>query len=332
MHQMENSDTKDDFADAPVIDDVGGRRRFTAVAATPVIHGLAEGPIWDAVAGRVMWVDIVAGQVFSGELRPDRSIEIVDHTSFDGTVGAVAIDMDGDWIVAAGEHLLIRRQEGDIELGPRIIPLGGRRRLNDGKVDPAGRFVVGTLHLDSDDSTSETLSIVDRDGSVRDIDTDLTLSNGLGWTADGSRMYSVDTLRRRIFVRDYDAETGSVGPRSTFVQLGSGYPDGLTLDADDHVWVAIWGAGEVHRYSPTGELVTVIDVPAPHTSSVAFAGALLDTLVITTATQGLDEDTLAAFPDSGRVFTATPGPLGAPQPHWGGFSRPASPIDSRGTP
>ena len=325
---MENSDSEDGLAGMLAIDDRGTVRRFTAVVATPVTHGLGEGPAWDAVGRHVVWVDITAGQVFSGELRPDRSIEIVDRTSFDGTVGAVVIGEDGEWLVAAGEHVLIRRQNGDIEPGPRIIPPEGRRRLNDGKVDPAGRFVVGTLHLDSDDSTSETLSVVERDRSVRTLDDDLSLSNGLGWTIDGSLMYSVDTLRRRISVRDYDPETGSAGPRATFVQFEEGYPDGLTLDAEDHVWVAIWGAGEVHRYTPTGELVTVIDVPAPHTSSVAFAGPLLDTLVITTATQGLDDEALAAFPDSGRVFTVTPGSLGVPQPRWGGFSRSASPTDS----
>jgi len=325
---MDSSDSTDGTAGIPAMNDRGALRRCTAVVATTAIHDLGEGPVWDAARGRVVWVDITAGEVFSGELGPDRSIAIVDRASFDGTVGAVAIGRDGEWLVASGEHLLVRRPHGDVEPGPRIIPPGSRRRLNDGKVDPAGRFVVGTLHLDGDDSTSETLSIVDRDRSVRDLDADLTLSNGLGWTVDGCRMFSVDTLRRRISVRDYDPGTGAAGPRSTFVQLAEGYPDGLTLDADDHVWVAIWGAGAVHRYSPTGELVAVVDVPAPHTSSVAFAGPLLDTLVITTATQGLDDDALAAFPDSGRVFTATPGPLGAPQPQWGGFARPASPVDS----
>jgi len=325
---MENSNSEDGPAAILAIDDVGALRRLTAVVATSLVHTLGEGPVWDAVSDRVVWVDITAGHVFAGELSHDRSIKIVDRTSFHGTVGAVAIGVDGEWLVAAGERVLIRRQNGGIELGPRIIPSGDRRRLNDGKVDPSGRFVVGTLHLDSDGSTTETLSIVDRDRSVRNLDADLTLSNGLGWTIDGSRMYSVDTLRRRISVRDYDAETGSAGPRSTFVQLEEGYPDGLTLDADDHVWVAIWGAGEVHRYSPTGELVTVVEVPAPHTSSVAFAGPLLDTLVITTATQGLDHEALAAFPDSGRVFTVIPGPVGVPQPRWAGFSRSASPIHS----
>ncbi len=90
----------------------------------------------------------------------------------------------------------------------------------------------------------------------------------------------------------------------------------------------MWGIGQVHRYSPAGELVSVIDVPAPHTSSVAFAGPLLDTLVITTATQDLDETQLAEFPNSGRLFTAVPGVLGAPQPLWAGFSRSALPVNA----
>lgn len=284
--------------------------------------------MWDALRGRVLWVDIRSGEVFSGELDTDGAIEIVDRLGFDGTVGAVAVAANGDLLIVGAEELLTYRNDGVIEVGPRILPAGSGRRLNDAKADPAGRLFVGSLNIVQDDSTTETLSLVARDGSVRVLDDDLTLSNGLGWTADGSRMYSVDTLRRRVSVRDYDPKTGNSGMRSTFQTLDAGYPDGLAVDAEDHVWLAVWGLGEVHRYSPSGQLVAVIDVPAPHTSSVAFAGPLLDTLVITTATQDLDDATLARFPDSGRIFTAVPGPRGAPQPFWGGFTRPASAIDS----
>jgi len=302
--------------------------RIRARAASLNRHRLGEGPVWDAARNRLLWVDIDAGEVLLGTLGIDGSIKTTDRLAFAGTVGAVAVAANGDLIIAGAEELLTRRRDGTTENGPRILPPDSDRRLNDAAADPVGRLLVGSLSLLPAGSTTETLSVVDHDGSVRVLDADLTLSNGLGWTADGSRMYSVDTLRRRISVRDYEPMTGYAGLRSNFVELQDGYPDGLTLDAEDHVWVAVWGKGEVHRYSPAGELVAVVDVPAPHTSSVAFAGPLLDTLCITTATQDLDESALARFPDSGRIFTVVPGPLGVPQPLWGGFDRPDPTIDS----
>jgi len=302
--------------------------RVRARAATSNRHRLGEGPVWDAARDRLLWVDIDAGEVLIGALEMDGSIRTTDRLAFAGTIGAVAVAANGDLIIAGAQQLLTRRSDGTTEDGPRILPSGSGRRLNDAAADPAGRLLVGSLSLLPGGSSTETLSIVDHDGSVRVLDADLTLSNGLGWTADGTRMYSVDTLRRRISVRDYDATTGGAGMRCTFLELQDGFPDGLTLDAEDHVWVAVWGRGEVHRYSPAGELVVVVDVPAPHASSVAFAGPLLETLVITTATQDLDEAALARFPDSGKIFTAVPGPLGVPQPLWGGFDRPDPAIDS----
>lgn len=281
---------------------------------------IGEGPVWDAGRNRLLWVDIARGLVFTGELTPDGRVTILDRERFDGTVGAVAVSATGDWLVATAETLVVRTADGARRSGPRILAPGQGRRLNDGKADPAGRFVVGSLSLSNDDSTDEILAVVDADGTVRVLDSDLTLSNGLTWTEDGAFLYSVDTLRRTISKRPYDVSTGTAGARETFLTVNEGLPDGMTIDAEGHLWVAMWGIGEVHRYSPLGELVAVVDVPAPHTSSVAFAGPLLDTLVITTATHGVDEAGLADFPDSGRLFTARPGVRGVPQPMWGGFS------------
>jgi sugar lactone lactonase YvrE len=296
--------------------------------ANPQVHELAEGPVWDPVRERLLWVDIPRGLVFEGVLRDDGTVDVVHEVAFAGTVGAVAVAADGEWVVAGGEELLLRGPAGVVRPGPRILPPGCGRRLNDGKPDPAGRFLVGSLHLEDDDPTEELLAVLDTDGTVRVLDDDLTLSNGLGWTADGSRMYSIDTLRRTVYVRDYDARTGAVGPRTTFLTVEQGHPDGMCLDAQEHLWVAMYGLGQVRRYSPAGELVATVDVPAPHVSCVAFAGPDLDTLVITTATQDLRQDQLTRYPDSGRLFTASPGVRGLPQPSWSGSSLfPASPAD-----
>lgn len=292
----------------------------TPRVANAEVHVLAEGPFWDPVRRRVLWVDIRRGLVLSGTLAADGTIDIVDRLPFEGTVGTMAPSASGAWIVANGDDLL-EVDGGQVVRTIPVIGSDGARRFNDGKPDAAGRYLVGTLSL-SGPSEQEQLLVVERDGSWRVLDDDLTLSNGLGWSADGARLFTVDTMRQRIHVRDYDAATGETGARETFVELADGYPDGLCVDAEDHVWVAVWGIGQVHRYSPAGELVEVIDVPAPHTSSVAFAGPLLDTLVITTASDELTPQQLEQYPLSGRLFTLAPGVTGLPQPLWGGFTHP----------
>lgn len=288
--------------------------------ATDDAYVLAEGPFWDSVRGHVLWVDIRRGLVLSGILADDGTIDEVDRIRIDGTVASVAPSAAGSWIVANGDDI-VGVEHG--ELRHRIAVLGSRgaRRFNDGKPDAAGRYLVGTLSL-TGPSDREELLLVERDGSWRVIDDDLTMSNGIGWSADGTLLYTIDTLRRRVYVRPYDVLTGETGAREVLIELADGYPDGMCVDAEDHLWIAVWGLGQVHRYTPSGELEHVIDIPAPHTSSVAFAGPLLDTLVVTTASDELSDDQLEAHPLSGRLFTVVPGVTGLPQPLWRGFTHP----------
>jgi sugar lactone lactonase YvrE len=294
-------------------------RILQAIPATPEQYDLAEGPVWDPVRQHLLWVDIRRGLVLSGDLETDGTVSAIARFAFSGTVSAVAIAPGGEWIVAGASALLTRTADAHLITAQQVIPGAAARRLNDGKVDPAGRFVVGSLRLDGPSDT-EILARIEDDGRVTVLDEDLTLSNGLAWTPDGSRMYSIDTMRRVVFARPYDPVTGEVGPRAEWLTFADGLPDGMCLDAEEHLWIAMWGLGQVHRYTPDGELVAIVEVPAPHTSSVAFAGAALDTLVITTATQDLTEAQLAEFPDSGRLFTVRPGVPGLPQPFWNGRS------------
>jgi len=279
---------------------------------------LGEGPVWDATRNRLLWVDIRRGMVFTGKLQPDGTVTTTDRFEFDQTVGAVAVAVNGDLLIAGADRLIVRHPDGDIDLGPSILPPSSGRRLNDGKVDMQGRFVVGTLCL-TGESNSEILVRVDQDSETHVIDDDLTLSNGLAWAPNGYRFYSIDTLRQVVYSRSYYPD-GALGPRTEFLRVSEGYPDGMCLDAEDHLWIAMWGLGEVRRYSPTGELVQTVTVPAPHVSSVSFAGPLLETLVITTATQDLSDEQLEQFPFSGHLFTVEPGVLGLPQLPWRGFA------------
>lgn len=283
----------------------------TARLATDVSHYLSEGPVWDAIRERILWVDIMNGTVHSGRLRADGTIQADERYDFPDTAGAVAVAERGELVVAGRHRLYFRSADGVIRAGVELIS-GDERRFNDGKPDPRGRFVVGTLG-----PGGELLMRVDGD-EVTVLDDDLTLSNGLAWSTDGGRFYSIDTWSKRIHVRDYDAATGATGRRELFAEFEHGAPDGMTTDAEDHLWVAMWGEGCVLRISPAGRIVARIDVPAPHTSCVQFAGPELDTLVITTATEHLTAEQLRAGPLSGRLFTARPGVRGNPPYLWNG--------------
>lgn len=277
---------------------------------------LGEGPVWDETRERLLWVDIRRGVVYSGTLEPAGTVSIQERIRFEQTVGAVAVAENGDMLVAGATQLLVRHPDGSVDAGPRILDAKVDRRLNDGKVDPSGRFVVGSLSLGAPSET-ETLVQVGVDGAVAIVDDDLTLSNGLAWTPSG-KFYSIDTMRQLVYVRDY-ADDGSLGEREVFLTVADGYPDGMCLDAEEHLWIAIWGLGRVNRYSPAGELVQSVAIPAPHVSSVAFAGPDLATLVVTTATQDLSEEELARFPHSGHLFTIDVGVRGLPQRPWTPF-------------
>ncbi|MEO8529369.1 MAG: SMP-30/gluconolactonase/LRE family protein, partial [Pseudolysinimonas sp.] len=291
---------------------------MTLVVATEESFDLSEGPLWDPIRERLLWVDIRTGTVLSGTLNADGTITTLDRVSFPGTVGAVAVSEAGDWIVAGAEEILVRQPTGEIVLGPRIVPPASGRRLNDGKPDPLGRFLVGTCRPDDGPTVVETLSVVQPDGRVEVLDDDLTLSNGLGWSPDFSTMYSIDTVAQVVNSRPFDPVTGAFGPRRVFLKIDEGYPDGMCVDVEGHLWIAIWSLGQVRRYSPVAELVRVIDVPAPNTSCVAFAGPDLATMVITTATKDLGPEARAQYPLSGHLFTLDPGVRGLPANLWSG--------------
>jgi sugar lactone lactonase YvrE len=288
-------------------------RTWSAQPATDEVFVLAEGPLWDARRDRLLWVDIQQGLVLEGLLDGDR-ILVTGRHEFTEPVGAVTVDDGGRLLVAAGERLVVLDLDGARTEIARVVPAGQARRLNDGKTDPAGRYLVGTRAFGP--SSTEVLARLRPDGDLEIIDDDLTLANGLAWSPDGSLLYSIDTLVGHVWVRDYDPRTGAAGERRPFVGLTDGYPDGMCVDADGQVWVAVWGRGEIRRFDASGTLIGRVAVDAPHTSSVAFAGPNLDLLVITTATDELDDAQRAAFPDSGRLFTADVGVAGAPVPTW----------------
>ena len=271
-------------------------KAFEAMPASAERFLLGEGPIWDGARGRLLWIDIDDGAVLVGRLDGDRVI-VEDRLEFAGTVGAVTVGVDGRLLVAACRELVEVDAEGNRSRVLSLIADNEQRRLNDGKTDPAGRFLVGTCPT-AERRQEEWLKRIEHDGSVTAIDTGLGLSNGLAWSCDD------------------DPATGAVGERSAFVRIEDGYPDGMCTDAEDHLWIAVYGRGEVRRYSPDGNLVAVVRVAALQTTSVAFAGSGRDILVITTASRGLTPEELIEYPDSGRIFAARVDVQGAEVPPW----------------
>lgn len=295
----------------------GAGVRMTAVEqVTDPVHELAEGPVWDPVHERVLWVDILGGRVHEGRLRSG-SVEVGTTHRFDATVGAVVPAADGSLLVADHHRLTRVAPDGGRTSGPDHFADHPDDRWNDATCDGRGRLLIGTLSL-TGRRHGQRLLRVDAD-SVTVLDDDLGLSNGLAFSPDGSVLYSVDSVPgRRVWARDYDQDTGAVGPRRTALQLDDAVPDGLCVDADGRLWLAAWGRGEVRCYATSGELLEVVSLPAPHTTSLAFVGPRLDRLLITTARGELSPEERERFPLSGSLFLARPGCAGLATHPWSG--------------
>ncbi len=247
---------------------------------------LGEAPLWDDRHGDLLWVDIDVGRIY--RLRAGRDVpETVDAGE---SVGVVAM-RDGGYVAAV--------ESGFRWLGPDLQPMeatvpvlhqSGGMRMNDGNVDPCGGFWAGSMALDGAPGQG-SLYRLDPDRTVDRVVDGLTISNGIDWNRAGTRMYLVDSAEPRISMFDVEDGCRTIRDRRTFVDLDPdiGLPDGLTVDAEDGVWVALWGSGRLHGYSPDGRLHTVVSVPTPNVSSCVFGGPDLRTLYITTACKDLPE-------------------------------------------
>lgn len=273
--------------------------------------------MWDAPRGRLLWVDVVAGKVMTGSLSGG-SVAEESAVTVDDTVGAVVPGPSGELLVAGRRALHLVDELGVTRHLVDVVPDGKQSRLNDGACDPAGRFLVGSLAQDG--RTGEECLYRWDGAGMTILDDDLTLSNGLGWSPDGTVLYTIDTTPGVVWQRSYDPVTGEVGARTELLRVTDGSPDGMCLDAEGNLWVAVWGAGEVRCHRPDGERVATVTVAAPHTSSVAFVGPGLDLLLVTTAREDLTESQLAENPDSGRLFMADVGVAGLPVHAWSGES------------
>lgn len=219
----------------------------------------------------------------------------------------------GGWMCGTGTKVIALDDVG--RTVARVTVESAGVRMNDGKADPAGRFWVGSKAHDNAVGRG-SLWRIDLDGSVTRMLTGLTIANGIGWSPDGRAMYITDSAAHRIDVHEFDSGSGSLGEARPFVRLADelGEPDGLTVDGNGDVWVAVWGGRCVRRYSPDGVLTGQVGVSTQLVSSCTFAGDDLSLLIITTAQEGLSDHALAEDVHAGRLYTAQVGVRGLPEP------------------
>jgi len=261
---------------------------------------LGEGPAWDAPSGQLYWVDIYAGELHV--YTPDEGQDTVLDTG--EALGCVAPTRDRQIILAHKGGFA--RLEGYDKLVPLADPeahLPGNR-YNDGKCDPAGRFLAGTMD-NAEVEASGSLYSLAPDGTLKTLLSDLRISNGLAWSPDQHTFYHIDTPTRTVMAYDYDLATGDIDqPRPVvLVPPALGWPDGMTSDAEGKLWVALWGGASLTRWDPAnGALLETIRFPALNISSCAFGGPDLCDLYVTSARKGTDAAALVEHPFSGGLF------------------------------
>jgi len=257
-----------------------------------------EGPLWDVRDQRLIWVDIDGNAVH----RYDPLTACDQWQDVGQPVGAVGLRADAGLVAAVRDGFAFL-DRGDVSLvAPVEIEQTGAR-MNDGKVDPAGRFWAGTMPFDLKPGAG-ALYRLDGDLSVHAMLRGLTISNGLDWSLDGRTMYFIDSATGGLDAFDYEPENGVIGRRRRIVEIHAreGLPDGMALDAEGFIWVALWGGGCVRRYTPSGSVAAVIELPVSQVTSCAFGGPDLTDLYLTSASAGLSAERLAREPAAGGLF------------------------------
>ena len=293
---------------------------------------LGEGPAWDARSNCLYWVDIHAGHLhaFDPVGKTDRCLDLGEFIGCavprqaGGLVlalrsGFATLDSDSPPLA---EHPRRGQQGEGLVVRGIVNPeahLPGNR-FNDGKCDPAGRLLAGTMD-DAEEAASGSLYSLSIDRSLQTLLTGVRISNGLTWSPDARTFYYIDTPARQVTAFDYDLASGAIAnPRPAItVPPEMGWPDGMTSDTEGMLWVAIWGGARLTRWDPaTAQLLESIPFPALNVSSCAFGGPHLDELYVTSARKGMGAAQLDQYPLSGSLFRLRPGVQGMPTFAFGG--------------
>jgi sugar lactone lactonase YvrE len=286
----------------------------------------AEGPLWDAATARLWWVDITGQRVHCFD--PASGNDSSWRTA--GQPGGVVLDTAGDPVVASPEGLaVLDRSTGTMDLRVPVEQDRSENRANDVKTDGQGRAWVGTMAFDKRPANA-ALYRVDG-GQVTCAAGGLTICNGPAFDQPRGRLYLADTAIGIVDVFDLDPATGGLAGRRRFLDFGDAqvWPDGMTVDGEGMLWVALGRAGAIHRYRADGTLDGVIEVPTSNPTSVAFGGTDGGDLYITTSWFDLQADSRAAQPLAGVIFRGRPGVTGPPSPRYAGVPPPPAPVPER---
>lgn len=271
--------------------------------------GLGESPVWCSEEQALYWVDMLAPALF----RLDPATGTQQSWWMPELISAVGLREGGGAVVSlrTGLHLLDLESGALSFLAPDPEDEQPATRLNDGKVAPEGRFWVGSMDEERQSRPLGSLYRLDPDHSCHQILTDLTISNGLAWSPDGSTMYLADTVQQWIRAYDYDPASGAISNQRVLASgPETGGPDGGTTDLEGYYWSAGGFAGVLNRWAPDGRLDRQIKLPIPKPSSLCFGGPELTTIYITSIRAGLSAEQLAQAPLSGGIFALdvdTPG-------------------------
>jgi sugar lactone lactonase YvrE len=269
---------------------------------------LGECPVWDPDRAELDWVDVYNHRVhqFDPSNGTDRWFDTGD------AVTALALAGSDRLLLALRDRLaFLHLHSGVVETLCTIdFPHAGTR-LNDGKCDPQGRFWVGSM---SEQPGEATLFRYDVDGSLKVMETGLTISNGLGWSPDGTTFYLTDSPRRRIYAYRFDGDTGSISDRRVLVQLDEVgvEPDGLTVDRRGHLWSALWNGWGVVHFDADGREIERLHVPVACPTSVTFGGPALSDLYVTSASVGLSQQEIQRELYAGDLFRISVAAQGLP--------------------
>jgi sugar lactone lactonase YvrE len=274
---------------------------------------LGEGPLWHAGEQALYWVDIEGRRYHRFEPRSGQHKIIPVGVR----VGALGFRSQGGFVFATENGFsLFNPSTG------QLAPIGDpeadkpQTRFNDGAVDRAGRFWAGTLG----DPQHNNLYRLDPDGAIHRMDTGIDISNGIGWSLDNRLMYYVDSTRWAIYAYDFDLSAGSITNRRVFVDRSGkrGVPDGLIVDAQGFIWIAVWGGSCLERYDPDGQLEQTIPLPVEFPTSMAFGGENLQDLYITSAQELIPQEDRHRFPLAGNLFCIRNAGKGLAEPMFAG--------------
>ncbi len=290
---------------------------------TPAIHNildararLGEGPVWDAASQTLFWVDVYNHRVH----RFDPATGKNHYFDTGEVVGALAPAGPNRLLIARKSTLAyLNTQTGEIQpLVSLEFPSPGDTRCNDGKCDPQGRFWIGTC---SNTPGAAALYRYDPDGTVQVMETGLTISNGLGWSPDGTTFYLTDSAPHKIYAYDFDPTAGTLSDRRVLIDLSAETvePDGLTIDSQGNIWSALWGGWAIACFSPAGQEVCRIKMPVPRATSLTFGGPNLSDLYITSASVDMTQTELQDCYIAGDLFRISTQSTGMPTHSFGGL-------------